>query len=87
MATVSKVDLKNSLADAFRFSGATAILASQWPTEDIATAIFMNHFYEAISLRESVETAFAQALKFLSKEMISEGLNLRYWGAFTLTLA
>jgi CHAT domain-containing protein len=87
MATVSKVDLKNSLADAFRFSGATAILASQWPTEDIATAIFMNHFYEAISLRESVETAFAQALKFLSKEMRSEGLNLRYWGAFTLTLA
>jgi len=84
---VNLADLKNSLVDAFCFSGATAVVGSLWPLEDSAASTFMAHLYATAAEGHSLPSAFNRTFREFGRTMKTEGLPFRYWGALTLSVA
>jgi CHAT domain-containing protein len=84
VAAVSRVDLKNSLADAFYFSGASSVIGSLWPLEDSAASSFITHLYNTAASGFSLTSAFHRAFREFGRSMKAENWPSRYWGAFTI---
>jgi CHAT domain-containing protein len=69
-----------SLARAFQQAGARFVLASLWPVSDKAGLIFMEKFYQSLSVEHEVGAAYEAAVKGVSA--ISD--NPALWSTFVL---
>lgn len=70
-----------SLAQAFHAAGAETVVAALWPVVDDAARIFAEHFYEALSKRETKPSqAVVEAKQRLRQEADYE--HWIYWGPF-----
>ena len=72
------------LTRAFMYAGASRILASLWRTEDRATAVLMNRFYEGMLSGNGMSPAAALRKAQLSMWQDKRWRQPRYWAAFTL---
>jgi CHAT domain-containing protein/tetratricopeptide (TPR) repeat protein len=69
---------------AFMYAGASRIVASLWRTEDRATAVLMNRFYESMLAGKGMSPAAALRKAQLSMWQDKRWKQPRYWAAFTL---
>jgi CHAT domain-containing protein/tetratricopeptide (TPR) repeat protein len=71
------------LARGFLYAGASQVLASLWKVDDRATAVFMEHFYDAL-LRDHLSAP--SALQRAQNEMAHDPAwrSPRYWAGFVL---
>jgi len=72
------------LTRAFMYAGASRIVASLWRTEDRATAVLMNRFYESMLAGNGISPAAALRKAQLSLWQTKRWRQPRYWAAFTL---
>jgi len=72
------------LTRAFMYAGASRIVASLWRTEDRATAVLMNRFYEGLLANNGMSPAAALRKAQLSMWQDKRWKQPRYWAAFTL---
>ncbi|HJX90125.1 MAG TPA: CHAT domain-containing protein, partial [Pyrinomonadaceae bacterium] len=72
------------LTRAFMYAGAPRIVASLWRTEDRATAVLMNRFYESMLAGNGMSPAAALRKAQLSMWQDKRWRQPRYWAAFTL---
>ena len=72
------------LTRAFMYAGASRVVASLWRTEDRATAVLMNRFYEASLAGNGMSPAAALRKAQLSMWQDKRWSQPRYWAAFTL---
>jgi CHAT domain-containing protein/tetratricopeptide (TPR) repeat protein len=72
------------LTRAFMYAGASRIVASLWKTEDRATAVLMNRFYESLLANNGMSPAAALRKAQLSMWQDKRWRQPRYWAAFTL---
>lgn len=72
------------LTRAFMYAGASRIVASLWRTEDRATAVLMNRFYESMLAGNGMSPAAALRKAQLSMWQDKRWRQPRYWAAFTL---
>jgi CHAT domain-containing protein len=70
------------LVQAFLFAGASNVLATLWPVEDVATATLMRRFYEALGAGRGEAEALALAQRSAARE--SRTAHPFYWAGFTL---
>jgi len=84
VASLNRVDLKNSLADAFYLTGASAVVGSLWPLEDAAVGGFMARLYAGVAAGLSVEKSFHATFREVGTAMSAQNWPCRYWGALTL---
>ena len=71
------------LTRAFMYAGASRIVASLWRTEDRATALLMNRFYEGM-LGNGMSPSAALRKAQLSMWQDKRWRQPRYWAAFTI---
>ena len=72
-----------SLSRAFFYAGAEHVLASLWPVEDRATAVFMAEFYRALLVdHNSAASALYVAQQRLARD--SRWASPYYWAGFVL---
>jgi CHAT domain-containing protein len=71
------------LTRGFLYAGSSRVLVSLWKVDDIATAAFMQHFYNALLQRRLPPS---QALVAAQQQLrsIPEWASPYYWGAFVL---
>ena len=67
---------------AFLFSGASNVLATLWPVQDIATAQFMERFYTELAAGRPEAEALAEAQRAALRE--SNTAHPFYWAGFAL---
>lgn len=67
-----------TLARAFFYAGAKAVLASLWAVEDQATAVFMHYFYQRLQASQPIP----QALRQTQIAMHRAGYSPYQWAAF-----
>lgn len=67
-----------SLARAFFYAGARALVASLWEVDDESTTKLMSLFYSALARGESIANALASA----QRELIQQGATPLYWAPF-----
>jgi CHAT domain-containing protein len=67
-----------SLARAFFYAGARALVASLWAVDDESTAKLMGLFYKGLARGESI----ANALAYAQREMIRQGASPLQWAPF-----
>jgi len=72
------------LTRAFMYAGASRVVASLWRTEDRATAVLMNRFYESLLAGNGMSPAAALRKAQLSMWQDKRWKEPRYWAAFTL---
>ena len=72
------------LTRAFMYAGASRVVASLWRTEDRATAVLMNRFYESMLTGKGMSPAAALRKAQLSMWQDQRWKHPRYWAAFTL---
>jgi CHAT domain-containing protein len=72
------------LTRAFMYAGASRIVASLWRTEDRATAVLMDRFYEQLLTGNGVSPAAALRRAQLTMWQDKRWKQPRYWAAFTL---
>src|SRR5258705_10621202 len=72
------------LTRAFMYAGASRIVASLWRTEDRATAVLMNRFYESMLAGNGMSAPAALRKAQLSMWQDKRWRQPRYWAAFTL---
>jgi CHAT domain-containing protein len=72
------------LTRAFMYAGASRIVASLWKTEDRATAVLMNRFYEQLLAGKGMSPAAALRKAQLVMWEDQRWRQPRYWAAFTL---
>ena len=72
------------LTRAFMYAGSSRIVASLWKTEDRATAVLMNRFYEHLLAGNGMSPAAALRKAQLSMSQDKRWSQPRYWAAFTL---
>jgi CHAT domain-containing protein/tetratricopeptide (TPR) repeat protein len=75
-----------SLVRGFLYAGARGVLASQWQTDDQATALLMERFYrQLLTQGQPPATALRQAqLAMLRGELGNQWTSPNYWSAFVL---
>ncbi|MCB0009808.1 MAG: CHAT domain-containing protein, partial [Anaerolineales bacterium] len=66
------------LARTLRQAGASALIVSQWRTEDLANAELMAHFYDALATGQPP----AQALTGAQQAMAASGRHPFYWSGY-----
>lgn len=71
------------LTRAFMYGGASRVVASLWQTDDRATAVLMDRFYEAL-LTKRLSGAAALRSAQISMWQDKRWREPRYWAAFTL---
>ena len=71
------------LTRGFLYAGSSRVLVSLWKVDDVATATFMQHFYNALLLRRLPPS---QALVAAQQQLqsIPRWASPYYWGAFVL---
>ncbi len=69
------------IARAFLGSGARSVLVALWALNDIATEVFMNHFYEHLVRGESASESLHEAMKWMRCNGFSD---VRQWAPFML---
>jgi hypothetical protein len=69
------------LSRGFLYAGAASLIASLWPVDDVATARFMERFYEALDDAPGPRAALARAMR----ASIDEGCDPLEWAPFYLT--
>ena len=70
------------LVQAFLFAGAENVVATLWPVQDVATARFMERFYEGLARGQGEADALAEAQRTVLRDP-----NTRhpfYWAGFAL---
>ncbi|HEY6118620.1 MAG TPA: CHAT domain-containing tetratricopeptide repeat protein, partial [Pyrinomonadaceae bacterium] len=72
------------LTRAFMYAGASRIVASLWRTEDRATSVLMNRFYESMLAGNGMSPAAALRKAQLGMWQDKRWRQPRYWAAFTL---
>ncbi|HEX6649926.1 MAG TPA: CHAT domain-containing protein [Pyrinomonadaceae bacterium] len=72
------------LTRAFMYAGSSRIVASLWRTEDRATAVLMNRFYENMLGGSGMSPAAALRKAQLSMWQDKRWSQPRYWAAFTI---
>ena len=70
------------LAQAFLFSGASNVLATLWPVQDLATARFMERFYQELAAGRPEAEALAVAQRAAAGE--SRTAHPFFWAGFAL---
>lgn len=70
------------LSSAFLAAGVSSVVATLWPVEDRSTAVFMHHFYAALSRGAPAGEALRAAKRVLASR--SELAAPFYWAGFVL---
>jgi CHAT domain-containing protein len=70
------------LAQAFLFSGASNVLATLWPVQDLATARFMERFYKDVAAGRPEAEALALAQRAAARDRGTA--HPFYWAGFTM---
>ncbi|MEX2157054.1 MAG: CHAT domain-containing tetratricopeptide repeat protein [Gemmatimonadales bacterium] len=70
------------LAQAFLFAGASNVLATLWPVQDLATARFMERFYTELAAGRPEAEALAQAQRAAARD--PRTAHPFFWAGFTL---
>ena len=70
------------IARAFLCAGARSVLVSLWAIDDVATLMFMKHFYQHLADRKSASLALHYAMKSLRETKEYSAIN--YWAPFVL---
>lgn len=66
---------------AFLYAGSPSVIATLWPVEDKAVAVFMEILYKNLKANKTV----ADSLRKTQAEMINRGYAPHHWAAFILT--
>ena len=76
-----------SLARAFRYAGSESVLATLWPSDELASSLVLEQFYKALSMGSSKDEALKQAqLHYLLEAGLPEDkMHPAYWAPFVLT--
>lgn len=72
----------SSLAEAFQVAGASAVIASQWRVDDLATAVLFDHFYTNIRRGLPPDEALTLAQRKMQDD--EKWKNAYFWGGFVL---
>ena len=80
--TARSKDHGSSLAEAFQVAGASAVIASQWRVDDLATAVLFEHFYAGIRSGYSADEALARAQRKMQDD--EKWGSAYFWGGFVL---
>ena len=70
------------LSSAFLSAGVPTVLATLWAVDDMATAHFVEHFYDALAAGETCNVALASAQEALKIQ--AETQHPYYWAGFVL---
>jgi len=82
LADVPEGDDWVGLVQAFLFSGASNVLATLWPVQDVATARFMERFYTELAAGRPEAEALAEAQRGAWRERGTS--HPFYWAGFAL---
>ncbi|MEZ4684518.1 MAG: CHAT domain-containing protein [Bacteroidia bacterium] len=76
-----------SLARAFRYAGSEAVLATLWPSDELASRWLIEAFYQELARGLSKDEALRQAqLRYLSEaELPADKMHPAYWAPFVAT--
>jgi CHAT domain-containing protein len=72
-----------TLANAFFYAGAPRVVASLWPVNDQAAAVFMSHFYQSLIASRATPAAALRAAKSAMAQD-ARWHSPAYWSAFVL---
>lgn len=75
----------SSLAEAFQVAGATAVIASLWKVDDLATAELFGHFYTHLKRGHPTDAALTLAQRKMQED--ERWKNAFYWSGFVLVEA
>ncbi|MBC8367037.1 CHAT domain-containing protein [bacterium] len=70
------------LSSAFLSAGVPAVFATLWPVDDLATAHFVEHFYDGLASGEACNVALSSAQEILKSQV--ETQHPYYWAGFVL---
>jgi CHAT domain-containing protein len=70
------------LVQGFLYAGASNVLATLWPVQDLATARLMDRFYRELAAGQSEAEALAEAQRAAARD--SRTAHPFYWAGFTL---
>jgi CHAT domain-containing protein len=74
----------HGLARAFLAAGASAVVATLWPVQDLSTAEFMKHLHTALAAGETASAAMATARRKLLGSADPRFRTPRAWAPFVL---
>jgi CHAT domain-containing protein len=77
-------DEQLGLGRAFLAAGASSLVMSLWPVEDVATSILMQHFYEHLLAGDSKVEALCTAQRYLLARTSELYAHPYFWAAFRL---
>ena len=77
-------DEQLGLGRAFLAAGASSLVMSLWPVEDVATSLLMQHFYERLLAGDSRVEALCAAQRHLLAQSSTLHAHPYFWAAFRL---